>query len=454
MIYWVVKFGGVASFRVGNRGGTVCCGTTRFDFHFWINKKQEDFEPHKRHRSFVMLLSLETLTDIWQRFGYLSHMDLLRRTAGIWVLETLEKNREVHTKKNHYHPEKIKTIFESLVLDDKKYISALTLRQLVVLGKCVDIANSIRAADGCEAENIENIYRALLEKNSQAEQAERAARKAEREAKLAEYKAKKDECEAMGVKYEAMRAEYEAMAAECEAMKLRCKPKRETNVDNDSSSPSLMQAASGKGNPISAVDAYNASIEWANDPAEVVIKNEESITVSIDENSIDRLAEKITKDRKKDTADGVRDGLSKMKKPVAMFVKNTEPIVVMESTDSPGIVVTKEQTELLEKIVTSIDDGSIDDAVFRGLLQNRYADKIDRWDYISKTKYGGKGWMDLARADLELRKDKDGKPKPFTDQEATSYSHVIRRAVEDRREKRAQGKKQNELTPVYQTTSS
>ena len=28
LIYWVVKFGGVASFRVGNRGGTVCCGTT------------------------------------------------------------------------------------------------------------------------------------------------------------------------------------------------------------------------------------------------------------------------------------------------------------------------------------------------------------------------------------------------------------------------------------------
>ncbi|MDR0327680.1 MAG: hypothetical protein LBI05_05215, partial [Planctomycetaceae bacterium] len=176
-----------------------------YSFRLWNNVKPEEFEPHKRHRSFVELVPLETLMDIWSRFGNCQHMDLLRRTAGLWVLETLEKNREIHTRKNSYHPEKIKTIFKSLVLDDKNYIPTLTLRQQVVLGKCVDIANSIRAADGGGAENIENIYRALLEKCSQAEQAERAAKKAEREAKLAEYKAKMVECKAMGEKYEAMK---------------------------------------------------------------------------------------------------------------------------------------------------------------------------------------------------------------------------------------------------------
>jgi hypothetical protein len=147
-----------------------------------------------------------------------------------------------------------------------------------------------------------------------------------------------------------------------------------TEEENRSAPPSLTQAASGRGNPKSATEAYNASIEWANDPAEVIIKNEGAITVSIDDASIDKMS----------------------------------------------------------------------DAVFRGLLQNRYADKVDRWDYISQTKYGGTGWMELARADLGQQKDDVGKPKPFTDKDATRYSHVIRRAVEARREDRAQGKKQSD----------
>jgi|GEM_PF-3172464 len=231
-----------------------------FTFHLCYNEKPEDFEPHKRHRSFVELLSLETLMDIWQRFGYFQHMDLLRRTAGIWVLETMEKS-EVHTKKNRYHPEGIKTIFKSLVLDDKNYIPTLTLRQQVVLGKCVDIANSIMTADGCEATTIENIYRVLLEKNHQAE-------KAEREAKQAEYKAKKDEYTAKKIEYETIKAEYEAMEAEYESMKAERKAMNGTNVDGISA-PSLMQAASGRGNSISAMDAYQASIEWADAPSNV-----------------------------------------------------------------------------------------------------------------------------------------------------------------------------------------
>jgi len=344
-----------------------------FSFYCRFNK-QEEFESHKRHRSFVELLSLETLMDVWQRFGYFRHMDLLRRTAGIWVRETLERNRIIHTKRNRRNPEDIKTIFESFVHDDKEYIPALTLRQQVVLGKCVDIINSTRTADGCGAENIDNIYRALLEKSSQTEQAERAVRKAEREAKQAAFKAKHTEYTAKKSEYEAMKAEYEAIAAEYEAIKAERKAKRDANTDDDSDSPSLMQAASGRGNSISAIDAYNASIEWANDPAEVIVKNEGAITVSIDDASIDKMS----------------------------------------------------------------------DAVFRGLLQNRYADKVDRWDYISQTKYGGTGWMELARADLRQQKDEVGKPKPFTDKEATSYSHVIRRAVEARREDRAQGKKQSD----------
>jgi hypothetical protein len=236
-----------------------------FEFCLW-NNEQEDFEPHKRHRSFVELLSLETLMDIWNRFGYFQHMDLLRRTAGIWVLETLEKNCNIHTKRNSYRPGMTRLFFKSIVLNDKKYIPTLTLRQQVVLGKCVDIANSIRIADGCETKNIENIYRVLLEKSSQAEKTEHDTRK-NREAKYAECWVKKVECEAMGAKYEAMKAKYEAMVAECEAMNLVCSSKKGTKINDDSAFLSLTQAANGKGNPISAIDAYNESIARKDEPA-------------------------------------------------------------------------------------------------------------------------------------------------------------------------------------------
>jgi hypothetical protein len=119
--------------------------------------------------------------------------------------------------------------------------------------------------------------------------------------------------------------------------------------------------------------------------------------------------------------------------------------------DHPSHLLLTQPAEVVikntESITVSIDDDSLDkigDAMFEGLLRSRHADKVDRWDYISKTKYGGTGWMDLARAELKQQKDKDGKPKLFNDKDATSYSHVIRRAVEARREDMAQGKKQND----------
>jgi len=47
----------------------------------------------------------------------------------------------------------------------------------------------------------------------------------------------------------------------------------------ESSFPAVIQAASGHGVPISATEAYKELIEWADEPAHVVLKNEDPIGV-------------------------------------------------------------------------------------------------------------------------------------------------------------------------------
>ena len=42
----------------------------------------------------------------------------------------------------------------------------------------------------------------------------------------------------------------------------------------------IIMAASGKGNPKSLLEVYNEQVEWANDPGEVIVKNEEPIITS------------------------------------------------------------------------------------------------------------------------------------------------------------------------------
>ena len=76
-----------------------------FGFRFWYDPKK--IEPLKRHCSFVELLSLQTLMDIWRCFGLIDNTDLLRRTAGIWVIQSLEKSN-VYTSKGVIDPEKAK----------------------------------------------------------------------------------------------------------------------------------------------------------------------------------------------------------------------------------------------------------------------------------------------------------------------------------------------------------
>jgi hypothetical protein len=83
-------------------------------------------------------------------------------------------------------------------------------------------------------------------------------------------------------------------------------------TDEPDGTPPIFAAASGK--PTKAQSAYHKSksIPLAEEPPEEVLAaNKEPIAVRLDKNSIDRLAEKITKGRKKDTADGFQEGLLK-----------------------------------------------------------------------------------------------------------------------------------------------
>jgi len=67
-----------------------------------------------------------------------------------------------------------------------------------------------------------------------------------------------------------------------------------------------------------------------------------------------------------------------------------------------------------------------------GLLL-KYADEVDEWHIISKTKYNGKGWADIANKNETERIAKGNKPR--TKQQMENYIERIRRSVEAHREK-------------------
>ena len=131
------------------------CRSTWADSGFEFTYKSNRLEIQKICRSFVELLSLETLMDGWQGVGCRPDMEPLRRTAEIWVSEVLEGSK-IYTSGEKLSPEGTENIFKSSLIDPD--LTLLTLRQSQVLGRCVDVANSIRKTYGCENKNIENKY--------------------------------------------------------------------------------------------------------------------------------------------------------------------------------------------------------------------------------------------------------------------------------------------------------
>jgi len=153
---------------------TSCESQEKFGFELHYNPLKRD--SAKRYRSLVELVSLETLMDMWQRTGCRIRGQLLRRTAGIWVVETLEKNiidtsvRDFDKKLGkNVSPEKMGEAFRSKVLENKTCIATFSLRQLEILEECVDIANIVkgesRKKNRYKVAKRKRLYKAFNKKN-------------------------------------------------------------------------------------------------------------------------------------------------------------------------------------------------------------------------------------------------------------------------------------------------
>ena len=85
----------------------------------------------------------------------------------------------------------------------------------------------------------------------------------------------------------------------------------------------------------------------------------------------------------------------------------------------PAVVIIKNTHELRK-------------AVYEGILMTNYVDDTDKWDIVSRAKFHGIGWADLAKAELESEKKKLGRGAhmeitPFL---VNQRADAIRRKVE------------------------
>jgi hypothetical protein len=229
---------------------------------------------YETHGYFIQLVSLKTLLDCWSRAGFCHDMNLLRRTAAIWIIETLS-GKFVFVPENEYHPvspEVIQKVFQ-LIVHDKEYILN-TPKQWGVLFECVDIVKKIRKMDACD-DNFENVYLTLLEQKRESERAKRKARKAKKDGIIVD--------------------DYSVAPPLTQAASERELPKTEVSAhqeqtDVPNGTPPIFIAPSGKSavsagkrkTGQSAMEAYNQSKPLEEPPDEVLIVNKEPLAVRDD----------------------------------------------------------------------------------------------------------------------------------------------------------------------------
>lgn len=131
---------------IGGLDSRLSQGISDFSFAY----RQDRLDIPQKDRSFVRLLPISTLINIWQRVGCDPEMDVLRHTAIVWFHDEL-CNDNFHSSGTACGPKETDLIFKSCIEDR---LSQVTLRQRDVLNECVDIVNSVRKADGCEDKNI------------------------------------------------------------------------------------------------------------------------------------------------------------------------------------------------------------------------------------------------------------------------------------------------------------
>jgi len=77
-------------------------------------------------------------------------------------------------------------------------------------------------------------------------------------------------------------------------------------------------------------------------------------------------------------------------------------------------------------------------AFIKAGLALKYVDKVDEWDYISKTKYGGVGWVDIARMEDSQEVSTGKRQTSRTKSDVESFAQSIRKQVTARREEKNQ----------------
>ena len=68
-------------------------------------------------------------------------------------------------------------------------------------------------------------------------------------------------------------------------------------------------------------------------------------------------------------------------------------------------------------------------AVYEGILMANDTELVERWHILSKTKYGGRGWAEIAQAVLESEQKKTGRVKEISSADRDKKATEIRRAV-------------------------
>jgi len=77
-------------------------------------------------------------------------------------------------------------------------------------------------------------------------------------------------------------------------------------------------------------------------------------------------------------------------------------------------------------------------AVYEGFLMANNTEVVEKWHILSKTKYGGTGWADIAKTVLESEQAKTGRVKEISPDEIDKKATEVRRAVNKHR-RRLQG---------------
>jgi len=90
-----------------------------------------------------------------------------------------------------------------------------------------------------------------------------------------------------------------------------------------------------------------------------------------------------------------------------------------------------EETKPIEVRITNLDELRI--AVYEGVLMANNATDIDKWHILSKMKYNGKGWSEIARTLIDIERKKQNEYKKPSKGEVNKKAREVQRSIEAHR---------------------